>query len=311
MSVLRLFFILCILPFLSFANAEVQDSHLWPRRLAVFPLKSNITDNELNRKVWWNVRDNLASNKLFLVATKNFLEQKDLFQARGKIKTADVVLLSRLLDASALISLELQDRNFYFRVYSAEDGLLLWHKEYKLESSLPVQSLIEKVSLEASNDFIKNISFDGFLIRDTNSGQLSWQESGTWYAKVMLQNKENIKVGESLRFVYLKRNNTESLYTAETGMIDLDDAILVKIQDNEGLIAFNSRPKENTLKEFLPLYFISSKYNKNKETEEQKEYARSLVGQVVQNNKVNTDERDRNTVGLSLLSILALLLIAF
>ena len=74
-----------------------QTEHTLVRRLAVFPLKTGQPElAALADEAWWELREALTKDKRFLVASKNFLMQKDVYQARSVLSPADAIILAAI-----------------------------------------------------------------------------------------------------------------------------------------------------------------------------------------------------------------------
>ena len=104
-------------------TAEARFEHERIHRMVVFPFKveSAEADHDLPKlaeDTWWKTREKLTESKRFLVASRNFMQAKDVFQPRGELKPADALILGRLLDANALVTVFLEQRTrLILRVY--------------------------------------------------------------------------------------------------------------------------------------------------------------------------------------------------
>lgn len=84
-------FLFPILMMLSFSSAIAQTSsldaidHKVIRRITVFPIKTESFLTEAAEEAWWKMRETLTENKRFLVASKNYLVQKDVSESGGTI----------------------------------------------------------------------------------------------------------------------------------------------------------------------------------------------------------------------------------
>src|SRR3954468_6467929 len=130
---MKFLLLICLWPLASFA----QTDHSLIRRLTVFPIKTSPEYQQAADETWWELRETLTRDKRFLVASKNFLMQKDVYQARSKLSPADAIILGKLLDANALITTHLDDRILTMRVYEGDYGRALWEQKIMLQPSLP------------------------------------------------------------------------------------------------------------------------------------------------------------------------------
>src|SRR5262245_25083625 len=91
------------------ANAQSAE-HTLLRRVAVFPIEAPEELNSKADEAWWELREFLTKDKRFLVATKNFLQQQNVYQPRAELDPAAAIILGKLLDADAVISTFLKER---------------------------------------------------------------------------------------------------------------------------------------------------------------------------------------------------------
>src|SRR6185503_6700203 len=113
-------YVLSLLAFSICAQAFAQTDHTMIRRISVFPIKTAPEFQQVADEAWWELRETLTRDKRFLVASKNFLMQKDVYQARSALTPADAIILGKLLDANALITTHLDERNLTMRVYEGD-----------------------------------------------------------------------------------------------------------------------------------------------------------------------------------------------
>jgi len=75
------------------------------RRWVVFPFDSDTPANKNSAEnAWWKTRERLTLSKKYLVASRQFLIQKDVFQPRKNLNPDDVKLLAHLLDADVVVT---------------------------------------------------------------------------------------------------------------------------------------------------------------------------------------------------------------
>ncbi len=105
-------------------NKNGLITHELMRRLVVFPIQADTAVSKEAESTWWDIREKLTESRRFLVASKNFMQAKDVFQPRAELQPADVLILGRLLDAHALITTFLVDKKLSMRVYETQNGML-------------------------------------------------------------------------------------------------------------------------------------------------------------------------------------------
>jgi hypothetical protein len=205
---ISLFFIILNCFHFSFADIE----HQLIRRVVVFPLASVADKQNEALKAWWSIRETLTSGKLFLVASKDFLERKDVFQARGKMSAADVIILCELLDAQMILTGEMIDKNLTLYAYEADKGQLLWTHSLSMHPSLPISDQIEKASVEITKIFIGDFPYHGFTFKDELSNEVILDQEGKHLVQVQFSENIQIDVGDSVQWVKLKSQNLNPLF---------------------------------------------------------------------------------------------------
>ena len=206
------FFIL----FLSFIPAWGQGSgpveHPLLRRITVFPLQADNSLSKPAEEAWWQVRESLTENKRFLVASKNFLVQKDVYQARGELTPADAIILGKLLDSHALVVTYLKAKTLYMKIYEGDYGRLLWHHEFRLQPSIPVARQIPGAAKKLIMDFIASIPYQGFVVVDSLIGKAIYPEGSKYLARVDVGENSAVEVGDQVQFVRVFSDNLRPLF---------------------------------------------------------------------------------------------------
>ena len=201
---------------LSEAHAQsesVTEPTGYIRRITVFPLKG--ISGSIAESVWWKVRERMAEDRRFLIATRNFMNQKNVFQSRGELSPADVILLSKLLGSHALVTAELLDfriKTVTVRAYDGVDGLPLWNVVSQLDPSKSVESQIEGILLKLVDQLLKDFRFDGSTILDPIVGTPIYQEGDVHLAKVDMSEKLTPKVGQKIQWIHFERKTVEPLF---------------------------------------------------------------------------------------------------
>lgn len=195
---------------------EIQKSrnlkHEVIRRIAIFPFFTNGLYKKQADLAWWKAREFLSEQQRFLVATKRFLEQKDVYQPRKSLRITDAVLLSQILDSDCLITGFLDNGKFTMEAYSNQDGQLLWTKTINLISSKPLSEQIEDASLKLIQDFLANIPYQGFQIVDPLNEKPYIEEGNNIIARIDVGAKAAIKKGQKVQWVEVERNNAYPLF---------------------------------------------------------------------------------------------------
>jgi len=190
-----------------------QTNHTLIRRVTVFPIKVNAELVPVADEAWWELRETLTRDKRFLVASKNFLMQKDVYQARAKLSPADAIILGKLLDANALVSTWVDDRVLYMRVYEGEYGRPLWEHQLVLQPSLPVAEQLKPAVVKLMNDFIASIPYHGFVVLDPLKGRPVYQEGRRLLVKAEIGVNAEVDVGDQAQLIRIYSDHLKPLFT--------------------------------------------------------------------------------------------------
>lgn len=193
------------------AQAQSSEHHLI-RRVVVFPLKVDQHLNESADEAWWKIRESLTDHKRFLVASRRFLQQKDVFQPRAELDPADAIILGKLLDANALVTTYLVDRVLHMKVYGGALGRILWEHKLQLQPSLPIANQLEDASEKLVFDFIASIPYQGFVFTDSIIGKTVYQEEGQQLFKVEVGSQAQVSVGDEVQVVRVTSQSLDPLF---------------------------------------------------------------------------------------------------
>ena len=216
-----------------FTRGQIQDSdHLPVRKIVVFPFDASPKDGEAAEKAWWKVREELTSNKRFLIASKQLMMRKDVMTTKKEVDRASAVLLGKHLDADALVTSSIRDREFRMNVYSAATGALLWAQKLNLSTAQPISEQLEDVSVKLIRDFVASIPYQGFLIVDPLVGKPIFDEGSVRKAKVEVGTDARVEQGDVIQWIQVKENVpvyqslTNLLVVAEGTIVEIDRGIL-------------------------------------------------------------------------------------
>lgn len=199
--------------------ALAQQEHSLVRRVSVFPLKTPSYLSQAADESWWQIREALTENKRFLVASKNFLIQKDVFQARGELSPADGIILGRLLDANALIVTFLEGRLLSMKVYEGEYGQLLWQHQFEMHPSIPIENQLPGAARKLVMDFMASIPYHGFVFIDPLIGQPTFTGKSKLMAKAEIGLNTDLDVGDEVQFIRIIPQNFKPLF-ADGGLVE-------------------------------------------------------------------------------------------
>ena len=199
--------------FLRTPFAWAQQDHELLRRISVFPIKVSKEYLEPADEAWWELRETLTRDKRFLVASKNFLRQKDVYQPRGVLSPADAIILGNLLDANAVVTTSLEDRTLHMRVYEGEYGRPLWEQELVLQPSLPISEQLRPAVVKLAQDFIAAIPYQGFVVVDALKGQPVYSEGNRQMVKAEIGVSAEVDVGDPIQLIRVYSDSLRPLFT--------------------------------------------------------------------------------------------------
>ncbi len=193
------------------AEQEYRLEHKLVRRLAVFPIAdANVSTNE---DAWWQMREVLTKDQRFFVASRRFLINRGVFQPRKTLKPADVIILSKILDAEALITTNLEERTLHMNVYEGENGYLLWHGDIELHPAIPIKDQMVRVSTQLIQTFMASIPYQGFQVIDESIGRAVYEDEAGKYAQVYIGQNSSIQVGDIAQWVEIHGEVGQGLFT--------------------------------------------------------------------------------------------------
>ena len=196
--------------FSHYASAEIH--HELIRRVVVFPLLTEAQFQEEANEVWWVIRETFTEGKRFLVASKDFLERKDVFQARGELTPADVIILGDLLDAHLLFTGIIKNKILHLYAYESARGQLVWGQSQQMHPSLTLKEQIQKVSKELTNRFIADLPYHGFVTKDELIGQYLIQKDGRYQFQIFVSPTLDVSKGDEVQLIKLYSQNLKPLF---------------------------------------------------------------------------------------------------
>ena len=220
-------------------RAMAQTEHELVQKVAVFPVSApkNLTDAA--EEAWWQVREAMTESKRFLVATKSFLLQKDVYQARGELTPADAIILGKLLDADSLVVTYVQERSLHMKVYEGKNGRVLWQHEFQLQPSLPISTQLAMASKKLVQDFIASIPYQGYVVVDSLKGKAVYDEGGKKFFQADIGLESSLEVGDQVQLVRIYSDSLKPLFTTAAtpeiyaeGIIVKKDREIVTVQIN-------------------------------------------------------------------------------
>lgn len=179
--------------------SRAQYQHELLRRLAVFPIGG--TQASSSEEAWWQVREVLTKDQRFLVASRRFMINRGVFQARETLKPADAIILGKILDAQALVTLFVVERRILMNVYDGENGYLLWTGEMEFHPALPINDQLVKAGQKLMGDFLLDLPYQGYQIVDSLKEKAVFEEDGERRAWISIGNTSRVEVGDPVQWI--------------------------------------------------------------------------------------------------------------
>ena len=245
---IRFGFLLCCI-LLSTFNASAQTEHTLVRRLSVFPIKVPQELASVAEEAWWEMREALTRDRRFLVASKNFLQQKDVYQARSVLSPADAIILGKLLDANAMITTYLDDRTLHMRAYEGDYGRPLWEHQLLLQPSLPIAEQLRPAVIKLAQDFVASIPYHGFVIIDPLQGRPMYQEGRRMLVKAEIGANAEVDVGDQAQLVRIYSDHLKPLFTHGATVEVFAEGRVVEVSGENVVIEIDRLNRANSIQE--------------------------------------------------------------
>jgi hypothetical protein len=182
-------------------SAKAEDLMLM-RRWVVFPFDADVPGlKNAAENAWWKSRERLTAEKKYLVASRQFLIQKDVFQPRKDLNPDDVKLLAHLLDADVIVTGYSEARGFQLNVYLGQNGELFWSKRISFHPSLKATDQLELISDNITQELLSQIPYQGFVVTDPLIGKTLYDEDSKKYAVVDMGTTDSVTEGMDVQWV--------------------------------------------------------------------------------------------------------------
>lgn len=189
-----------------------DTNHSVIRRIVIFPIFTNNDFRQEADLAWWKVREFLSEQQRFLVATKRFMQQKEVDQPRKQLSIADAIFLAKTLDSDCLITAFIDKNSLQMQAYSALDGQLLWKNSLEFTQAQPIRVQLETLSKKLIQDFLASIPYQGFQIVDPLSPKPLVEEGETIMAKADVGAKSSATQGQKVQWIEIHRTSSAPLF---------------------------------------------------------------------------------------------------
>lgn len=228
----------------NFASAQVKHKVL--RKIAVFPIAdANVTAAEDS---WWQMREAITKDKRFFVATRRFMTNRGVFQPRRQLKPADVIILSKILDAEALVISFVSERTFHMKVFEGENGYLLWEGQADFHPAISVNDQLVRISTQMMNSFIAAIPYQGFQMIDDLIGKSLYEQKGKTYAQVFVGNTSRLNVGDEAHWIEMDNEIGKAYLGDGLKVMVIAEGKITEIKENKVIIEVEKMKDPEDLK---------------------------------------------------------------
>lgn len=240
------------------SSAIAQIEHQLVRRLVVFPIQaapesaqeSATGVPEAVEDAWWQARDELTKNRRFLVGSKQFLLKSDVFQPRGTLEPADAIILGKLLDAHALLTMQLMKRRLTLNVYDGTNGLTLFQKSVELHPSLMVKDQLSGHVRRLMTDFMASIPYQGFTSVDSLIGKVVYEEGDVKVAQVDLGVQTGAEIGDIVQWIRLESVSGAPLFQSGGKSTIFAEGKIVRLTEGIAQVEILRATGLNSIKEY-------------------------------------------------------------
>lgn len=252
-----------LLSLLGFAtSAFAQVEHQLIRRMVVFPVKTETDPGTGPRdlkalipaavveEAWWQVREELTDSRRFLVASKQFLIKSDVYQARGRLEPADAVILGKLLDAHALVTMQLKGRLLTMQVSDGGNGLPLWQKDLMMHPSITVSDQLSAAARRLIGDFIASVPYQGFTHVDPLIGRAVFEEGDVLLVQIDVGVGTQIQPGDPVQWTRVVGTTVQPLFQGGARINVFAEGRVVKVDQGIATVELLRATRADDIKEF-------------------------------------------------------------
>ena len=241
-------FILGLVTFQGIIAFAWQEEHQVMVRMTAFPILVPMENRDAAEDAWWQMREQLTKNQRFFVAMKSFLQQKDVYQPRGELKPADVILLAKLLDSHALVVTFLEERTLKMIVYEGENGRVLWEQELKLQPSVPIDDQLATAVSRLTRDFLNAVPYQGYVQVDSLKGDPVYKE-GRHYLVQINVGATDLELADPVQIIRIYSDQLKPLFTHGATIEVIAEGKVVKKEKNYFVVELDRYNKISLIKE--------------------------------------------------------------
>ena len=233
------------------ASTSADDSFAMTpiKRLVVFPFQVDSDLKKTAEEVWWDMREKLTDNKRFLIASKNFMEVKDVYQPRGALIPSDAIILGRLLESHGLITTFVKDNVISMQAYETRNGTLLWQKKVEFHPSTPISKQLPDAASRLILEFIASVPYQGSVILDAISTKPLFTDGGKTLFRADVGVSSSVVVGATAQVIRLSPKSLKPQYDEGTAVDIIAEGTIVKVDAGIATVEIKRRRDGVEIKE--------------------------------------------------------------
>jgi hypothetical protein len=229
---MRILLFLALIMSASSSFAQTSVPHPMIKRVVVFPIRAERDLQKAAEETWWDLREKLTENKRFLIASKNYMEVKDVFQPRSELVPADAIILGRLLDSHALITTVVRDGEVRMQAYETQSGALIWQKKTSFNPTTAASKQLQDLAGRLIYDFISSVPYHGAVVLDALSGRSVFQEGQKSLFRAEVGSSSAIIVGSTVQVIRMTQKNLKPQFDEGLEIEILAEGRVVKVENS-------------------------------------------------------------------------------
>jgi len=222
------------------------------RKWVVFPFDTEQGLKSSAERAWWKCRELLTEKKKYLVASRQFLTEKDVLQPRKTLNSADIKLLGNLLEADVLVTGFMERKQFVLSAYLVSTGSTLWTKHMAFHPSLKPEDQLEFTSERLTREMIAHIPYQAFTILDPLINKIVYEEGGKQFALIDVGTTDNLSPGAEIQWVEIKvpdEIKSNSNIFSETNDIVIAEGRVTQVKRGVAVVEVLKSKDKNSIQE--------------------------------------------------------------
>jgi hypothetical protein len=183
-------FILFIAVVFCFPLAQANFNLTSLKRVVIFPARG--VDDSILDELWWQIREQVANDGRFEVATRRLMINRQVLAPRGELKPSDAVILGRILEADMLMTHQLDKKKATLYVVRASDGVSLFKEELPLNPAIPESDQVIPIFKTLVSNFLKLVPYAGYQIPSPFSNLIYEPDGSLGFVYVMIPKSESL-----------------------------------------------------------------------------------------------------------------------